>query len=143
MRAPLRTAPPLAAALAVAALGLPGDALAAHSVGTPEQISWVRSAAQRFVAAELSRDSAAACAILNPPLRTTVDGRSCAERWQKRLAAMLRSPRMRAALQADARAIAHAVVIVHGNQARIELPHPLLGHSDRFNWTENCWMLER
>jgi hypothetical protein len=133
----------MATALAIGALCLPGGALAARSIGTPEQISWVRSAAQRFIAAELSRESAAACAILNPPLRVTFHGHTCAERWQRRLGAMLRTAGARAALGQDARAVAHATVIVHGNQARIELPHPLLGHSDRFNWTENCWMLER
>jgi hypothetical protein len=39
-------------------------------------------------------------------------------------------------------AIASAVVVVHGNWATIALPAPLLADaSNRFRWTENCWML--
>jgi hypothetical protein len=34
------------------------------------------------------------------------------------------------------------VVVVHGDWATIALSAPLMGNSsNRFYWTENCWML--
>jgi hypothetical protein len=123
-----------AALLAPAALALPAAA-GAHSVGTPAQIAWVRSAATRFVAAELAASGANACAVLNAPLRATEHGRTCAQRWN------ISEPGARANLRAQKRAIATATVLVHGNAATIELPAPLMGGANRFAWSENCWML--
>jgi hypothetical protein len=102
----------------------------------------VRSAASRFVAAELAGDGAGACAILNRPLRATEHGRSCAQRWDARLAALRSRRGARDALHRQARAINHATVLIHGNVAEIRLPTPLFKGPNRFLWTENCWMLE-
>ena len=118
------------------------SAIAAHSVGSPTQITWVRSAASRFVAAELAGDGASACAVLNRPLRGTIHGRTCAQRWDARLAALRSTRGARAALHREARAINHATVVIHGNIAEIELPMPLFKGANRFLWTENCWMLK-
>lgn len=131
-----------AVTLAVAAAtAIPAGASPAHSVGTPGQIAWVRSAATRFVTAELAHEGANACAVLNAPLRATEHGRTCAQRWNARIATLLLLPRARAHLRAQKRAIATAAVIVHGNNASIDLTTPLMGSSDRFVWSENCWML--
>jgi hypothetical protein len=118
------------------------SAIAAHSVGSPTQIAWVRSAASRFVAAELAGDGASACAILNRPLRGTIHGRTCTERWDARLATLRSRSAARASLHREARAIDHATVVVHGDAAEIGLPMPLFKGANRFLWTENCWMLE-
>jgi hypothetical protein len=123
-------------------LAAPGTATAAYSVGSPSQIAWVRSAASRFVAAELASDGASACAILNRPLRATVHGRTCTQRFDARLAATLRRHGARAALRHQAHEINHAAVVIRGDVAQIELPTPLLRGPNRFLWTENCWMLE-
>jgi hypothetical protein len=113
-----------------------------HSIGSPEQIAWVRRAAHRFVAAELAANGAEACAVLNAPLRATLHGRSCEQRWSARLVKMLHTRRVRSQLHSELRAVASARVAVRGNVASIELPSPLLRGSSRFLWTENCWMLE-
>jgi hypothetical protein len=124
-------------ACAAALIG-PSSALAAHSTGTPGQVAWVRRSASNFVAAELARNGSGVCSILNAPLR----GRTCAQRWNAKLAKLLRAPGGRADLQADRRTIPSAVVTVHGNTATIDLPAPLTGSgANRFLWTENCWML--
>jgi hypothetical protein len=129
------------APLAPAAL-VPASASAAHSVGTPGQIAWVRSAATRFVTAELAGDGASACGILNAPLRASEHGRTCTQRWNAKLARMLREPSARAQLRSQKHAISSAAVVVRGNWATIALPAPLMGSSsNRFLWTENCWML--
>jgi len=112
-----------------------------HSVGSPEQIAWVRRAAGNFVAAELSGNGAGACSVLNAPLRATEHHRTCEQRWNKRLGKLLRERGARSRLRAEQRAIPAARVVVHGDVASIELPAPLLGGSSRFLWTENCWML--
>jgi len=136
------------ALLACAALGAPGALLApagasgAHSVGTREQVEWVRRAATNFVTAELAGNGAGACGILDASLRGTEHHRTCAQRWDARLARLLREPGGRARLQAQKRAITTSAVRVHGNDASIELPTPLLGGSNRFVWSENCWMLD-
>jgi len=124
------------------ALLAPTSASAAHSVGSREQIAWVRRAAMNFVAAELGGNGAGACAILNAPLRATQQHRTCAERWNSKLATVLREPGGRARLRAEQRAIGSAVVIVHGALATIDLPTPLVSGSNRFLWSENCWMLK-
>jgi hypothetical protein len=137
------TAARLLVALASACAFIPlGEAVAARSVGTGEQIAWVRSAASRFLTAELAGDGAGACAVLNRPLRATVHGRTCATRWDARLAVLLRKPGERVALRRQSDEIARAAVIVHGNVARIELSRPLIKGPNKFLWTENCWMLE-
>ncbi len=132
---------PLLASLAAIG-GSVAPAASAHSTGTPSQISWVRSAAGRFLGAELQRNAAGVCSILNAPMRKSYRNRSCEQRWNARLAALLRSRSARSELHADNRAVSSATVEVHGSQATIALPHPLLNGSSRFLWTENCWMLE-
>jgi hypothetical protein len=129
------------AALACATvLVAPATAPGAHSVGSREQIAWVRRAASNFVTAELSGNGAGACAILNAPLRATRHHRTCAQRWNAKLAKLARADRVR--LHAQKRAIASAVVVVHGYVASIELPTPLMSGANHFLWTESCWMLE-
>ncbi len=133
---------PISLLLCLAALSFPAGALGAHSVGTSEQIAWVRRAATNFVSAELAGNGAGACGILNAPLRATVHRRSCAQRQDARLAGLLRDRRARARIRAQLRAIPTAVVIVRGNTATIALSTPLMSGANRFLWTENCWMLE-
>lgn len=136
------TALACAVSLLAPAAFLPASASAAHSVGTPGQIAWVRSAASRFVTAELAGDGASACGILNAPLRATEHGRTCTQRWNARLDKLLHEAGTRARLRSQKHAISSAVVVVHGNWATIALPAPLMGSpSNRFYWTENCWML--
>ena len=128
-----------------AALLLPAAAAAAyseHSVGTPEQVAWVRRAAGNFLAAELSGNGAGACTVLNAPLRARSHHLTCEQRWNARLARLLRERGARVRLRAEQRAIASARVVVRGDVATIELPAPLIGGPNRFLWTENCWMLE-
>jgi hypothetical protein len=127
---------------AVAAVLPAGVALGGYSAGTYDQVAWVRRAATNFVADELRGDGAGACSILNAPLRGTHGHRTCAQRWDARLARLLREPAGRRRLRTEARAIASASVVVHGNTASINLPAPLMGGPNRFLWTENCWMLE-
>jgi len=117
------------------------SAAAAKSVGTPGQIAWVRSAATRFVMAELAGDGASACDVLNAPLRATEHGRTCAQRWDARLTRLLRESGTRTRLRAQKRAIASAAVVVRGGDATISLPTPPTGSENRFVWSENCWML--
>ncbi len=113
----------------------------ASSAGTREQIAWIRRASGNFVAAELSRDGAGVCSILAAPLRATQGHRTCPERWDARLAALLREPGGRAGLRSDARAIPSATVLLQGHTASIELPVPLISGPNRLQWTEMCWML--
>ncbi|MGA2452063.1 MAG: hypothetical protein ABSG93_00965 [Solirubrobacteraceae bacterium] len=125
-----------------AALPAPAAAQGAHSVGTPEQIAWVRRAATNFVTAELAGNGAGACGILDASLRGTQHHRTCAQRWNARIAARLHEPGGQAQLRAQKRAIATAAVLVHGGVASIELPTALMGGPNRFVWSENCWMLD-
>jgi hypothetical protein len=125
-----------------AALAAPAGAPAARSVGSRAQVAWVRRAATNFVTAELSADGAGACAILYAPLRGARGHRTCAERWDAKLRALLREPGGRAGLRADAHAIASARVVVDGGyEASIDLPAPLMAGRSRFLWSESCWML--
>ncbi|HSZ15332.1 MAG TPA: hypothetical protein VK790_14955 [Solirubrobacteraceae bacterium] len=133
----------LACFTALGALSAPGGASAAHSVGSREQVEWVRRAATNFVTAELAGNGAGACGILDASLRGTEHHRTCAQRWDARLASLLRAPGGRARLRAQKHAIATSAVIVRGYDATIELPTPLLDSSNRFVWSENCWMLDR
>ncbi|HEV3093313.1 MAG TPA: hypothetical protein VGY30_02235 [Solirubrobacteraceae bacterium] len=131
------------AALACAATLVPSvGAHAAGSVGSPGQVAWVRRAASNFVAAELGGNGAGTCAILVASLRTTQHHRTCAQRWNAKLAKLLRSPRARARLHRLGRAIPSATVTVHGYSASISLPTSLIHGPNRFLWTENCWMLD-
>jgi len=127
-----------------ACLLLPAAASASSgSVGTREQIAWVRSASTRFVTAELAGNGAAACTILNSPMRATLRHRTCEQRWDAKLAQLLRTPGARAELRAERRAIPAARVVVAGDQASIALPEPLIaGAPSHLKWTENCWMVE-
>lgn len=131
----------LAATLAVLPVGTAG-AYSERSVGTPQQVAWVRHAAERFVGAELTANAPEACAVLAAPLRATIHGRSCEQRWKGRLARRLHEHGMRASLRAERRAASSARVVVKGDTATIELPGALLNGPNRFRWTENCWMLE-
>jgi hypothetical protein len=132
----------LAVLVCASALVLPAGAFGAHSVGSHEQVAWVRRAASNFVAAELAGNGAGACAILNAPLRAERYHRTCAQRWNAKLSKLLREPQGRARLRAQQRAIGSAAVIVHGYVASLNLPTPLMSGPNHFLWTENCWMLE-
>jgi hypothetical protein len=130
------------ATLACAALlALPASASAAHSVGAADQITAVRHAAANFVADELAGNGAGACALLTAPQRGIKDHRTCAQRWDAKLAELLHEPNGRAGLRNEAHAIASAVVTVQGNTASIDLPRALLGSDSRLLWVEDCWML--
>lgn len=126
----------LAGVLAALALA---PVASAHSTGTPAQIAWVRRAAGNFIAAELQRNGAGACGVLDARLR----GRDCARRWDSRLTVLLRDPAARTRLVADRRAASAATVQVSGKHATIDLPHPLYDGASRLTWTEMCWMVER
>jgi len=126
----------------LAALLAPATSAGGYSAGTRAQIEWVRRAASNFVSAELARNGAGACAILNAPLRATLHHRTCAQRWNARLTAMLGEPGRRAQLHKQLHAIAKADVIIHGNLATLAVASPLFNGPNRFLWTENCWMLE-
>lgn len=121
------------------ALVVPASALGAHSVGTAEQIAWVRKAATRFVTAELTDDGSEACAVLYAPLRATEHGRTCEQRWGRKLAKL--APAVRAKLRSQKHEIASATVVVRGDHASLELQSELMSGPNRFYWTENCWML--
>lgn len=127
------------AALASASCAVAPAASAADS----EQIAWVRRAANNFVTAELHGDGAGACAVLDGPLRASAHHRTCAQLWDARLAAALRTPGTRARLRADARAIPRAPVSVRGRVAVLHLPAPLFSGESRLVWNEMCWMVER
>jgi hypothetical protein len=134
---------PLAVLVVFCLTAAPAGAYSEHSVGTPEQIAWVRRAAGNFVSAELAGNGAGACAILVAPLRASHHHETCAQRWQAKLAAMLRRHDERGRLRRQLSATASARVVVHGNTASIDLPAPLIDSANRFVWTENCWMLTR
>jgi len=125
-----------------ASLLAPASSLAAHSVGSPAQIAWVRRAATNFVNDELAGNGAGACGILNAPLRATRAGRTCEQRWDARLKGMLRNPGERRLLESERRRIAGATVEVRGNVASLGLSTPLFNGPNHFLFTENCWMLE-
>jgi hypothetical protein len=143
MRKPRRLLSTAACLLAAICVLTPASsALGASSSGTAEQIAWVRSAASRFVAAELAHNGEGACGVLNAPLRATIHGRTCAQRWDSKLSVMLRNPAKRHLLKAQARAIPSAAVVVRGNVAQLQLSKPLISGPNKFLWTEMCWMLE-
>jgi hypothetical protein len=123
------------------ALYAPASAFA-YSPDRHEQVAWVRRAASNFVTAELSGNGAGACAVLDAPLRRTEHRRTCAQRWNAKLAMLLRASSGRSRLRSQRRAIGSAQVNVHGDLAWIALPTPLMNGQNRFLWTENCWMLQ-
>jgi hypothetical protein len=104
-------------------------------------IVMLRAAASTVITAELHHDGASACSKLYAPLTTTVEGKTCAERWDARSARLLGKPGGAARLRADLRALADAPVTLNGPYATIALPDPLLGGRTRFYWTADCWML--
>jgi hypothetical protein len=114
----------------------------AYPVASQGQVAWVRRAASNFVTAELGGNGPGACAILDAPLRRTQHHRTCAGRWNAKLAKLLHTSSERARLRAQRRAIHAAEVVVRGRVAWIELPTPLMSGQNRFMWTENCWMLQ-
>jgi hypothetical protein len=131
----------------IAVLACSGSLLApasafAYSVASQGQVAWVRRAASNFVTAELDGNGPGACAILDAPLRRTQHQRTCAQRWNAKLAKLLHTSGGRARLRSQRRAIHSAEVVVHASIAWIELPTPLMGGQNRFLWTENCWMLQ-
>jgi hypothetical protein len=136
---PRRTTAMLACA---ASLLAPAAAHGAYPGGSGQQRAWVRRAAANFIAAERGGNGAGACAILDARLRRTERHRTCAQRWDAKLAALLRTRAGRARLRSEQRAIPSAPVVVRGDVAWIELPAPLMGGANRFLWTENCWMLQ-
>jgi hypothetical protein len=122
------------------ALALPAASSAAAMSGTADGL---RAAVTRLVQAELAGDGATACGILYAPLTATVKGRTCAQRWDARIARILHRSGGAASLRADLHAIPTAAVAMNGLYATIALPHPLLGGQSRFYWTANCWMLTK
>ncbi len=130
--------------LALTALGMGAATAGAGWSSTANEIATLRSAATRFVTAELNGDGATACAVLNPPLAGVVGHRTCAQRWDASLKAQLGVPGERHRLLADEHAIATAHVALSSGDyvGTIALPTPLLGSESRFLWTQNCWMLE-
>lgn len=133
---------PICVLATLVVLALPAGAGASYSHGTHEQIAWVRSAALRFVNAELSGDGSGACAVLEGRLRTTRHGRTCEQRWDAKSHALLRDAAERRRLRVLKRAIPTAAVEVYGHLAWIHLRTALMDGPNRFRWTENCWMLE-
>ena len=75
-------------------------------------------------------------------MRATVHHQTCEQRMDARIARLLRDRAARARLHAERHAASSAVVVVRGDRAEIDLPHPLLAGPNHFLWTENCWMLE-
>jgi hypothetical protein len=131
---------PLAACAVATALALAAPAGASAPGGTS---AGLRAAAARLVSAELAGDGATACGVLNVPLTATIDGRTCAQRWDSRSATLRATARGRRALRADLRDAASAPVTISGLYGSIALPAPLLNGASRFFWTANCWMLVR
>ena len=103
--------------------------------------STLRAATVRLITAELNRDGATACGVLNAPLTSTIGGRTCAQRWTARSARLLAAPGGARRLRADLGAAVAAPVAITGEHGSIALPYPLLAGHSRFYWTANCWML--
>jgi hypothetical protein len=128
----------LAAGAGVLALAAP--AALADTTGTAATL---RAATGRLITAELNRDGATACGVLNAPLTTTVAGQTCAQRWDARSARLLAASGGAARLRADLHAAASAPIAISGEHGSITLPYPLLNGHSHFYWTNNCWMLTR
>jgi hypothetical protein len=129
----------LAAGAGVLALLVPAAAVA-DTTGTAATL---RAATARLITAELTRDGATACGVLNTPLTATVGGQTCAQRWQARSARLLAASGGAGRLRSDLHAAASAPIAISGEHGSIALPYPLLNGHSRFYWTNNCWMLTR
>ena len=129
----------LAAGAGVLALVVP----AAATAGTTGTAATLRAATARLITAELNRDGATACGVLNAPLTATVGGLTCAQRWEARSARLLAASGGAGRLRADLHAAASAPIAINGEHGSIALPYPLLNGHSRFYWTNNCWMLTR
>jgi hypothetical protein len=129
----------LAAGAGVLALLVPAAAVA-DTTGTAATL---RSATARLITAELNRDGATACGVLNAPLTATVGGKTCAERWDARSARLLAASGGAGRLRADLHAVTGAPIAISGEHGSITLPYPLLNGHSHFYWTNNCWMLTR
>jgi hypothetical protein len=132
----------LAAGAVALALGAAAAPLAAAD-DPGATAATLRAAAARIVTALLRHDGAGACAVLNAPLTASERGRTCAQRWDARSAALLAERRGAALLRADLRETATASVSLDGEHGSIALSTPLLNGHSRFYWTQNCWMLTR
>jgi hypothetical protein len=128
------------AATATATLIFAAPAPAANSWATA---SGVRAQTTRFLNDELNDNGSDACAVLNSPQAGVPAHETCAQKWDAALRRLTASQRR--ALHADKRAVPTAQVTFSGSDlyATIALPTPLLGNSDRYYWTNNCWMLMR
>lgn len=111
--------------------------------GSAATSATLRAATVRLITAELNRDGATACGVLNAPLTSTAGGRTCAQRWAARSARLLAVPGGARRLRADLSAAATAPVAINGEHGSIMLPYALLNGHSRFYWTNNCWMLTR
>jgi len=116
-------------------------AVAPATATTSGTESGLRVAVTRLLSAELAGDGATACSILYAPLAGTVGGRTCAQRWDARIARLLSRRGGAARVRSDLRAVPSAAVRTSGLYATIALPNPLLDGTSRFYWTANCWML--
>ena len=116
---------------------------AAAVADTTGTAATLRAATARLVTAELHRDGATACGVLNTPLTATVGGQTCAQRWQARSARLLAASGGAGRLRADLHAAASAPIAISGEHGSIALPYPLLDGHSHFYWTNNCWMLTR
>lgn len=124
-----------------AALALSAPAAASADPGATS--ATLRTAAAKLITAELNRDGATACSVLNAPLTVTVGGLSCTQRWYVRSTRLLAAPGGASHLRADLRAVMSARVTINGEHGAIALPKPLFHGHSRFYWTANCWMLTR
>jgi hypothetical protein len=131
----------VAAALSAATAAPASAGWSSHA----NEVATLRAQATRFVNAELQGDGATVCAVLDKPNQGVGAHQTCTGHWNATLRAMHNTAGARQHLRADLRAIATArVTLTHnGYVATIALPTPLLGDSDEFYWTQNCWMLER
>jgi len=123
----------------VLALLVPAAAVA----DTTGPAATLRSATARLITAELNRDGATACGVLNTPLTATVGGQTCAQRWEARSARLLAASGGAGRLRADLHAAASAPIAISGEHGSIALPYALLNGHSHFYWTNNCWMLTR
>jgi hypothetical protein len=124
-----------------AALALSAPAVASADPGATS--ATLRTAAAKLITAELNRDGATACSVLNAPLTATVGGLSCTQRWDARSTRLLAARGGASHLRADLRAVMSAKVTINGEHGSIALPNPLFHGQSRFYWTANCWMLTR
>jgi len=129
----------LAAGAGVIALAVP-VAATADTTGTAATL---RAATARLITAELDRDGATACGVLNTPLTATVGGQTCTQRWDARSARLLAASGGAGRLRADLHAAASVPTAINGEHGSIALPYPLLNGHSHFYWTNNCWMLTR